>query len=124
MIIFWAISASPSHTVYECFMFTKCLIFDVHQLYRKKNIVFVCRGGRALLFCSLNILPFTVTSLPSSALLMISFRDGRMCSFCLGVCACVGACFHVRIPSVDPSVNSEGILKSIAFSQQILLQNC
>lgn len=73
------------HTAY---LFTKRLIDSIG-----KKIACVCREGRALLFCSLNILPFTVTSLQSSALLIISFRKGseymhgRMCSFCLGVFA-------------------------------------
>lgn len=47
----------------------------------------------------------------------VFFLFGSRC-----VCGSVGACLHVRIPSVDPSVNFEGILKSITFSQQILLQ--
>lgn len=83
------------HTAY---LFTKCLINWIG-----KNIAFVCREGRALLFCSLNVLPFTVTSLPPSALLIISFREGseymhgRMCSFCLGVCARVAVWAHARM---------------------------
>ncbi len=44
-----------------------------------EEIVSVCGIGRALLFSSLNILPFMVTSLASSALLIISFREGSEC---------------------------------------------
>ncbi len=88
-----------------------------------EEMVFVCRIGRALL-------PFTVTSLASSALLIISFREGSECMHaqphvfylrvCVCVCCCVGACLHVRIPPVDPSVTTEGVLKPITFSQKIL----
>lgn len=105
----------------------------MYQLNRR-GIVFVCRTGRALLFSSLNILPFTVTSLASSALLIISFREGSECMHAqphvfflfasLCVCCCVGECLHVRTPLVGPSVTAEGILKSITFSQKIFSIFC
>ncbi len=103
-------------------MFTKWLIFAMYGLDRRRDSV--CVRNRALLFSSLNILPFMVASLASSALLIISFREGSECMheqphvFFLFASLCVAVWAHTCIPPVDPSATAEGILKSITFSQK------